>query len=305
MVVLILDQPSRDGATSRDPSSAEMKRFESVPGVCGSILVNAVMLAVIRYCRRAVVDQGRPGADVGGRRDRARAGGRVPAARRSRQGGGNRYAVTHGGVADYALVSEGTDFSIIGVAGGKAFFKITVFGDVTCRSTRPYRASGTAAQNPSAISRMAIMIQAVEDGGRIRDQNRYECAGGTVVPRSSIRRDPRGVPWKITEDCAAMRDLCGRAHHAGAGAAGRARGARALLAQAGLAGEVELYVYRAGIRSRRVQGGAARRRHPCAPTRGCSAGIRTLRRSRPRACGATSTCSTRCASLSSTCGPGA
>ena len=42
---------------------------------------------------------------------------------------GTRYAITHGGVADYALVAEGTDFGIVGVEAGKAFFKITVFGD--------------------------------------------------------------------------------------------------------------------------------------------------------------------------------
>ena len=42
---------------------------------------------------------------------------------------GTRYAITHGGVADYALVAEGTDFGIVGVEAGKAFFKITVFGE--------------------------------------------------------------------------------------------------------------------------------------------------------------------------------
>ena len=42
---------------------------------------------------------------------------------------GTRYAITHGGVTDYALVSEGTDFGIVGVEAGKAFFKITVFGN--------------------------------------------------------------------------------------------------------------------------------------------------------------------------------
>ena len=42
---------------------------------------------------------------------------------------GTRYAITHGGVADYALVAEGTDFGIVGVEAGKAFFKITIFGN--------------------------------------------------------------------------------------------------------------------------------------------------------------------------------
>src|SRR5439155_672574 len=42
---------------------------------------------------------------------------------------GTRFAITHGGVADYALVAEGTDFGIVGVEAGKAFFKVTVFGN--------------------------------------------------------------------------------------------------------------------------------------------------------------------------------
>jgi acetylornithine deacetylase/succinyl-diaminopimelate desuccinylase-like protein len=42
---------------------------------------------------------------------------------------GTRYAITHGAVTDYALVSEGTNFGIVGVEAGKAFFKITVFGN--------------------------------------------------------------------------------------------------------------------------------------------------------------------------------
>ena len=49
---------------------------------------------------------------------------------------GTRYAVTHGAVGDYALVAEGTDFGLVWVEAGKAFFKITVFGK-TCPSIRP------------------------------------------------------------------------------------------------------------------------------------------------------------------------
>jgi acetylornithine deacetylase/succinyl-diaminopimelate desuccinylase-like protein len=42
---------------------------------------------------------------------------------------GTRYLVQHGGVADFALVAEGTDFRYTAIEAGKAFFKITVFGD--------------------------------------------------------------------------------------------------------------------------------------------------------------------------------
>ena len=69
---------------------------------------------------------------------------------------GTRYATTHGGVADYALVSEGTDFSIIGVERGKAFFNITVFGEdlpiYTPYINRPCRWRRTPARSPGCRS---------------------------------------------------------------------------------------------------------------------------------------------------------
>ena len=42
---------------------------------------------------------------------------------------GARFMITHGAVADYALVAEGTGFGIVGIEPGKAHFKVTVFTD--------------------------------------------------------------------------------------------------------------------------------------------------------------------------------
>src|SRR5262249_19249698 len=64
---------------------------------------------------------------------------------------GTRFAIVHGGVADYALVAEGTDFGLVGVEAGKAFFKITVFGNELPIYT-PYIGRPTPIEkNPSAI----------------------------------------------------------------------------------------------------------------------------------------------------------
>jgi acetylornithine deacetylase/succinyl-diaminopimelate desuccinylase-like protein len=113
---------------------------------------------------------------------------------------GTRYAITHGGVADFALVSEGTDFGIVGVEAGKAFFKITVFGDDLPIYTPYIQRPVPIEKNPSAISRMSKVIQAVEDWAVGYEQkNRYECAGGTVVPKVNIGAIRGGVPWKITK----------------------------------------------------------------------------------------------------------
>ena len=70
---------------------------------------------------------------------------------------GTRYAITHGGVTDYALVSEGTDFGIVGVEAGKAFFKITVFGNDLSIYT-PYIERPTSDRKKSECHRANIEV---------------------------------------------------------------------------------------------------------------------------------------------------
>jgi acetylornithine deacetylase/succinyl-diaminopimelate desuccinylase-like protein len=158
---------------------------------------------------------------------------------------GTRYAVTHGGVADYALVAEGTDFGIVGVEAGKAFFKITVFGEDAPIYT-PYISRPTANEkSPSAIVRMSSLIRRVEQWAAVYEtKNRYECAGGVMVPKVNIGAIRGGVPWKITktvQQCAIYVDV--RVTPIQEPLDIREE-LRELLAGAGLTGEVELYVYR-------------------------------------------------------------
>jgi acetylornithine deacetylase/succinyl-diaminopimelate desuccinylase-like protein len=160
---------------------------------------------------------------------------------------GTRYAITHGGVADYALVAEGTDFGLVGVEAGKAFFKVTVFGKdqptYTPYVTRPMPFE----KHPNAILGIIPFMQKFEEWAHAYEQKqRYECPGGTVVPRAQIGAIRGGIPWKITntaQQCAVYVDvrltpvqnpLDVRAELAG------------LLSEAGLNGEVELFLYRPG-----------------------------------------------------------
>src|SRR5215208_7890777 len=71
------------------------------------------------------------------------------------KGAGTRYAITHGGVTDYALVAEGTDFGLVGVEAGKAFFKVTVFGNDLPIYTPYIQRPSPIDKNPNAIIRMA------------------------------------------------------------------------------------------------------------------------------------------------------
>ena len=67
---------------------------------------------------------------------------------------------------------------------GKAFFKITIFGDDAPIYT-PYIPRPTPIEkNPSAIVRMSSMIQRLEQwAAEYEKRNRYECPGGIMVPK--------------------------------------------------------------------------------------------------------------------------
>ena len=158
---------------------------------------------------------------------------------------GTRFAITHGGVADYALVAEGTDFGLVGVEAGKAFFKITVFGNELPIYT-PYIPRPTPLEkNPSAIVRMAPLVQRIEEWAYDYEQkNRYECAGGTIVPKVNIGAIRGGVPYKITktvQQCAIYVDVRTTPVQ---NPLDIREDLRRLMASAGLQGEVELYTYR-------------------------------------------------------------
>jgi acetylornithine deacetylase/succinyl-diaminopimelate desuccinylase-like protein len=158
---------------------------------------------------------------------------------------GTRYAITHGGVADYALVAEGTDFGLVGVEAGKAFFKITVFGHDLPIYT-PYITRPTPIEkNPNAILRMAPLLRRIDEWAYEYEQkNRYECAGGVIVPRVNVGAIRGGVPYKITktvQQCAIYVDV--RITPVQNPLDVREE-LRRLVADCGLAGEVELYVYR-------------------------------------------------------------
>jgi acetylornithine deacetylase/succinyl-diaminopimelate desuccinylase-like protein len=158
---------------------------------------------------------------------------------------GTRYAITRGGVADFALVAEGTDFGIVGVEAGKAFFKLTVFGDDAPIYT-PYINRPTAIeQNPNAILRMAALLPRLEEWAYNYERtHRYEGPGGVIVPRVNVGAIRGGVPYKITktvQQCAIYVDVRTTPVQ---NPLDLREDLRRLVRGAGLSGEVELYTYR-------------------------------------------------------------
>ena len=110
---------------------------------------------------------------------------------------GTRYLLNHSPRPQYCLCAEATAFKKGWVEAGKAFYKITVYGGpvlYTPYLRRPY----SQADQPNAILRAVPLLQRLEEWAYEYEQaHRYECAGGTVVPKVNISAVRSGRPWMI------------------------------------------------------------------------------------------------------------
>lgn len=108
---------------------------------------------------------------------------------------GTRYLVTHGGVADYALVAEGTGFSVVTVEAGMVYLKITWLSDEPAFYTPYLPERTTLPASPNMIVRASLGIQALETWalGYQRD-HAYQSAGGMVVPKAQVSAIRSGTP---------------------------------------------------------------------------------------------------------------
>lgn len=164
---------------------------------------------------------------------------------------GARFMVTHGVVADFALVAEGTGFGIVGIEPGKAHFKVTVFTD-TPRYYTPYLPRPTGlADAPNAIVRAAAVIAAFEEWAYgYQQRNTYRGANGTIVPKASVNAIRAGYPFGLTSApqlCAMYVDT--RILPGGNPLDVRDE-LRDVLQRIGVEGKVELFVYRPGFEAK-------------------------------------------------------
>lgn len=110
---------------------------------------------------------------------------------------GARYMISHGAIADFALVAEATAFKPGWVEAGKVFFKITIAAGPS-RYTPYVEHPESTAESTNAVVQMARFVERFE--GWARDyQRRYtlDCAGGRVIPKASIGAVRAGRPYKI------------------------------------------------------------------------------------------------------------
>ncbi|MEW6225522.1 MAG: M20/M25/M40 family metallo-hydrolase [Chloroflexota bacterium] len=164
---------------------------------------------------------------------------------------GARFMVTHGAVADFALVAEGTGFGIVGIEPGKAHFKVTVFTD-TPRYYTPYLPRPTGlADAPNAIVRTAAVIEAFERWAfAYQTDNTYQGKAGTIVPKASVNAIRSGYPFNLTSAPQLCSFYVDTRILPGANPLDVRDQLRAILREVGVEGTVELFLYRPGFEAK-------------------------------------------------------
>jgi len=164
---------------------------------------------------------------------------------------GVRFMVTHGVVADYALVAEGTGFGIVGIEPGKAHFKVTILTN-TPRYYTPYLPRPTGlADSPNAIVRATAAIAAFETWAYdYQTRNTYKGPMGTIVPKASVNAIRSGYPFNLTSAPQIAAFYVDTRILPGANPMDVRDELRGVLRDVGIVGTVELFVYRPGFEAR-------------------------------------------------------
>ena len=177
---------------------------------------------------------------------------------------GARFLASHGGIADYALVAEGTGFGLVWVEAGEYWYKITLTSNEPPFYT-PYLPDRTQLKNsPNMIVAAAAAIEALEGwAADYQRRNVYVSPGGTVVPKAQIGGIRSGDPTRpilAPQLCALYLDV---RSVPGQDPLRTRDEILACLHPTGLAAEVELYSFRRGYEAKGIErlADAVRRSH--------------------------------------------
>jgi acetylornithine deacetylase/succinyl-diaminopimelate desuccinylase-like protein len=170
-------------------------------------------------------------------------------ARYEGKGIGSRYAVTHGVVADHALVAECTNWCMTAVECGVLFIKISIYGRAVYT---PFLARSGA--SPNAIVHATRFIEAFEVWAlEYERRNTYRSPSGTVVPKASIGAIRGGLPYKPIETagvCALYADVRIPPHNDPVDVNDELR---ALIDKLELNAEIEPFLFRKGYEGKNVE----------------------------------------------------
>lgn len=110
---------------------------------------------------------------------------------------GARFLATHGGVADYVIVAEGTGFGIVWIECGKFWFKVTLRSRHPCFYTPYMPERTTPAESPNMIVAAGAAIQAIEWWAeKYERRSVLHSPGGEVRPKVQIGAVRSGEPTR-------------------------------------------------------------------------------------------------------------
>jgi acetylornithine deacetylase/succinyl-diaminopimelate desuccinylase-like protein len=178
---------------------------------------------------------------------------------------GSRFLATHGGIADYALIAEGTGFSIVTVEAGMAWYKITWISGQPGYYTPYLPDRTTMAASPNMIVRAGLGIAALEDwAAHYQKENTRTLAGGVVVPKAQIGAIRGGHSTALMATPQICSVYLGAFIVPGQDPLGLRTQIEQALASAGVpASDVDLYLFRPGYEAKNAERitAAVRRAH--------------------------------------------
>lgn len=167
---------------------------------------------------------------------------------------GARYVATHGGMADFALIAEATNFTICPVECGFAYFKVTLYAEPASYTPFFPYPEPAPEKSVSALVRMSKFVERFQQYAvEYMNKYRYTFDGGEVVPKTVIGCIRGGVPYMphITpEVCHAYIDF---RTPPGLDPLVLQRDLEGLLAELGMEGKVENWKYLPGFEAWKVK----------------------------------------------------
>jgi acetylornithine deacetylase/succinyl-diaminopimelate desuccinylase-like protein len=177
---------------------------------------------------------------------------------------GARYLITHGGVADYALIAEGTGFGLVWIEAGEFWYKVTLRSSQPPFYTPYVPERTTLAASPNMIVAAAAAIEAIETwAAGYQKRNVYRSPGGTVVPKVQIGGIEGGHPRKPVHSPQICHLYVDVRSVPGQDALTTRTDLMNAVKETGLNCEVEMYHYRPGYEAQNVKrfADAVRRAH--------------------------------------------
>ncbi len=166
---------------------------------------------------------------------------------------GSRFLASHGGIADYVLVAEGTGFGLVWAEPGEFWYKITL------RSTQPpfytpYLPERTTLRaSPNMIVGAAAVIEVLEAwAAEYQRNNTYRYDGGTMVPKAQIGGIRSGDPTRpilAPQLCSLYLDVRAAPHQDPLALRDELA---TVVASTGIPADVELYSFRRGYEAKNI-----------------------------------------------------